>query len=209
LTSIARNEIRPIISRTAGVASTAMLVGNVRVESGAFIDHGVIVESAGPPITVGADAIVLAGAIVRSVGGATRPAFPVSIGRGTLVGPQCVLTGCSIGMNCYVATGAIALLGAVIGDHARIGVGAIIHAGAEVPALGRVGMRQMAVPEEHRTTITADVARARRALAGSGFFDRAFGLVEQDQATLHERVMAALVEEVRGWHDLPVGSAAR
>jgi carbonic anhydrase/acetyltransferase-like protein (isoleucine patch superfamily) len=98
------------------------------------------------PVGIGDETIVFAGTLIRSVGGASRPASPVHVGARTLVSPWCVLTGCRIGSNCYVTTGAILLQEAVIGDHVRIGVGAIVHATTVVPHRARVGMRHVAVP---------------------------------------------------------------
>lgn len=39
------------------------------------------------------------------------------------------------------------------------------------------------------------------AVAGTDFFDLAFGLREEDQERLHGKVMSALLEEVHGWDD--------
>ncbi len=69
-------------------------------------------RSSGLPIEIGAEAVLFAGAVVRSVGGSSRPAFPVAVGERTLVSPGCVVTGCHVGRNWYLATGAILLQGA-------------------------------------------------------------------------------------------------
>jgi carbonic anhydrase/acetyltransferase-like protein (isoleucine patch superfamily) len=200
---IGRNNVIPFVHPSARVAASAMLVGNVHVGARAFVDHGVVLESSGPPVELGDEAIVFAGAIVRSVGGSSRPAFPVRIGNRTLVSPLCVLTGCQIGTQCYVATGAIVLQGAVVGDQARIGAGAIVHATTTIPDLGRVGMRHVAVPTADGFLSTADVEAARRVIAGLDFFDTAFGATDADQAHLHDEVMTSLLDEVHGWHDAP------
>jgi carbonic anhydrase/acetyltransferase-like protein (isoleucine patch superfamily) len=185
---------------TARLESSAVLAGDVTVGPRAYVGHGVVIESAGPPVEVGPEALVLAGAVVRSVGGRSRPASPVRIGERSLVSPACVLTGCRVGRGCYVATGAIVLQGAVIGDHARIGAGAIVHARTKVPAGARVGMRHVAVPTDDGFVSTADVEVARAAVAELDFFDVAFGAGEDDQAALHERVVAQLLDEV---HAMP------
>jgi len=154
-------------------------------------------------VELGDEVIVFAGAIVRSVGGSSRPAFPVRIGNRTLVSPLCVLTGCHIGTQCYVATAAIVLQGAVVGDQARIGAGAIVHATTRIPDLGRVGMRHVAVPTADGFLSTADVEVARRVIAAVDFFDTAFGAVDADQAHLHDEVMTRLLNEVHSWQDVP------
>jgi carbonic anhydrase/acetyltransferase-like protein (isoleucine patch superfamily) len=201
---ISRNGQAPGVHPEATVAASANVVGNVRIGARAYVDHGVIIESRGLPIEIAEEAVLFAGAVVRSVGGLGRPPFPVRIGARTLVSPQCVLTGCEVGANCYVATGAILLQGAVVGDHVRIGAGAIVHATTVLPDRARVGMRHVAVPVPDGFLSTADVERAREAIAGIDFFGAAFEAADEDQATLHEQVMSSLLREVHGWHDEPV-----
>jgi carbonic anhydrase/acetyltransferase-like protein (isoleucine patch superfamily) len=168
------------------------------------VDHGVVIESSGPLVELAAEVIVFAGSIIRSVGGSSRPAFPVRIGARTLVSPLCVLTGCEIGRNCYVASGAILLQGARLGDHVRVGAGAIVHATTVLPERARVGMRHVAVPTENGFLSTADVEQARKAVAAIDFFETAFGAGDEDQAELHSQVMTTLLDEVDGWRDKPV-----
>jgi carbonic anhydrase/acetyltransferase-like protein (isoleucine patch superfamily) len=201
---IQRNDKAPRIHPNARIASSASIVGNVEVGAGAYVDHGVVIESSGPLVEIADEVIVFAGAIIRSIGGRGRPAFAVRIGERTLVSPLCVLTGCEIGSNCYVATGAIVLQGATLGDHVRVGAGAIVHATTVVPERARVGMRHVAVPTPDGFLSTADVERAREAVAATEFFETAFGAAEADQADLHARVMATLLEETQGWRDAEV-----
>lgn len=199
-----RNGARPTVDPGASVAGSASLVGNVAVGRGCYIDHHVVIESSGPPVTVQDETVVFAGSVLRSVGGESRPGFSLTVGPRTLVAPQCTLSGCHIGSNCYVATGVIVLQGAVVGDGCRIGVGAIVHAGTRLPKLARVGMRHVAVPDGDGFVSTADVERTRDLLATADFFDRAFGTSETDQAALHDAVIASLLAETRGWNDTAV-----
>jgi carbonic anhydrase/acetyltransferase-like protein (isoleucine patch superfamily) len=201
---IDRNDMAPRVHASARIASSASIVGNVEIGAGAYVGHGAVIESSGPPVEVAEEVIVLAGAIIRSVGGRSRPAFPVRIGERTLVSPLCVLTGCRVGSNCYLATAAILLQGATLGDHVRVGAGAIVHATTVLPERARVGMRQVAVPTPDGFLSTADVERAREAVAAIGFFETAFGTTEADQADLHAEVMATLLEETHGWQDAQV-----
>jgi carbonic anhydrase/acetyltransferase-like protein (isoleucine patch superfamily) len=202
---ISRNGEAPQIDPEAILAGSARVVGNVRIGPRAYVDHGVVIESSGAPVEIAAEAIVFAGAIVRSVGGRSRPAFPVKIGERTLVSPLCVLTGCLLGANCYVATGAIVLQGASIGDHVRVGAGAIVHATTTIPEGERVGVRHVVVPTSQGFLSTADVEEARKIIGAIDFFETAFGASGGDQAELHAGVMSTLLEEVHGWHDEQIG----
>jgi carbonic anhydrase/acetyltransferase-like protein (isoleucine patch superfamily) len=199
-----RNGDQPRIDPTAKIAESASIVGAVSIGRGCVIDHNVVIESSGPPVTLDSDAVVFAGSVLRSVGGNSRPAFELKLGARTLVAPQCTLSGCQVGSNCYVATGVIVLQGATVGDGCRLGVGCIVHAGTVLPELARVGMRHVAVPSDDGFVSTADIERTRELLATADFFDRAFASTESDQATLHEEVISKLLNEARGWHDTVV-----
>jgi carbonic anhydrase/acetyltransferase-like protein (isoleucine patch superfamily) len=198
---VKRNGDSPEVAPDAQIAGTAQIIGNVQIGTRAYVDHGVVIESSGAPITIGPAAVLFAGAVVRSVGGLSRPAFPVEIGARTLVSPGCVLTGCQVGRTCYLATGAIVLQGASIGDHVRIGAGAIVHEGTALPDRARVGMRHVAVRTADGFISTPDIEQARDAIAELDFFETAFGASGTDQASLHEQVMTALLEEVHLWRD--------
>jgi carbonic anhydrase/acetyltransferase-like protein (isoleucine patch superfamily) len=200
---IARNGESPRVASDARIAATAQIIGNVRVGARAYVDHGVVIESSGPPIDVADEAVLFAGTVVRSVGGLSLPAFPVHVGARTLVSPSCVLTGCQVGRNCYVATGAIVLQRASIGDHVRIGAGAIVHATCVLPDRARVGMRHVAVRTADGFLSTPDIEAAREAVAALEFFETVFGAGTADQAALHDQVITTLLDEVHGWRDEP------
>jgi carbonic anhydrase/acetyltransferase-like protein (isoleucine patch superfamily) len=204
---IERNGKVPRVAPGARIAASAHIIGNVQVGARAYVDHGVVIESSGPLIEVGEEAVLFAGAVVRSVGGSSRPAFPVRIGERTLVSPLCVLTGCQVGRNCYLATGAIVLQGASMGEHVRIGAGAIVHATTVLPDHARVGMRHIATPSAEGYLSSADIEAARGVVANLDFFETAFGAGEAEQASLHEHVMTTLLEEVHGWEDEQSGTS--
>jgi carbonic anhydrase/acetyltransferase-like protein (isoleucine patch superfamily) len=164
---IERNGAAPRVHASARIAASASIVGSVRISARTYVDHGVVSESSGPPVEIADEVVVFAGALVRSVGGKSRPAFPVRVGARTLVSPACVLTGCEVGGNCYLATGAILLQDATVGDHVRVGAGAIVHAGTVLPERARVGMRHVAVPTLDGFLSTADVEQARKVMRGS------------------------------------------
>lgn len=197
---IARNGKAPRVSSTAKVADSACIVGDVTIGPGCFIDHQVVIESAGPPIDIAESVIIFSASVIRSVGGRSRPAYDVAIGARTLIAPHGTVTGCRIGRYCYLATAAIVLQGATVGDHSRLGVGSIVHVKTTLPERTRVGMRHVAVPAPDGFISTADVELARQAVGAAGFFEAAFG-VEAHAASLHEEIITRLLEEVHGWND--------
>jgi carbonic anhydrase/acetyltransferase-like protein (isoleucine patch superfamily) len=204
---MSRNGQTPRIDRSARIAPSAQIVGNVTIGAQCFIDHNVVVASSGPPIHIADHVLVFANSVIRSTGGVTRPGFPFEVEDHTLVAPLCAITGCHIGPLCYVATAAVILQGASLGQGARVGVGAIVHANARVAANARVGMRSFAVPSDTGAVITTDLAQARQLIQGSDFFDAAFG-VDQDATSLHKEVIERLLDEVEQWHDDPAEAAS-
>jgi carbonic anhydrase/acetyltransferase-like protein (isoleucine patch superfamily) len=197
-----RNDARPAVAAGAWVAETAHVVGNVVIGEGCVVDHGAVLVSSGPEVRLDAGAVVMPGAVIRSVGGAHRPAHPVRIGAESLVGPMAALAGCTIGAACYVATGVMVFQGAVVGDGSRLSAGSIVHVGTELPAGSRVGLRHYAVPGDDGAVITPDLETARPLLARAGFFDRVFADGDQDDlAALHRRTTATLRAEAADWTD--------
>jgi carbonic anhydrase/acetyltransferase-like protein (isoleucine patch superfamily) len=143
---LSRNGEAPRAHRDARIAISAQIIGHVELGAGCYVDHGVVMESAGPAIVIEDETIVFAGAVIRSVGGAAQRPFPVHIGARTLVSPMCTLTGCDIGRSCYLATRCIVLQGAAVGDQVVVGVGALVHSTTRLSDRARVGMRHIAVP---------------------------------------------------------------
>jgi carbonic anhydrase/acetyltransferase-like protein (isoleucine patch superfamily) len=199
----ARNGVSPQVAPSARVAPGAQLVGNVHVADDCVIDYGVIVTSAGPPVTIGAGSVLMPGCVIRSTGGSHRPAFEVEIGPESLIGPLATLAGCRIGRAVYVATGAMVFHGASVGDGSRLAAGSIVHTGARLPAGSRVGMRQFAIAADSGdATVTSDLDRAREQLARSDFFGRVFDTSEERLEELHRQTVATLRDEAADWDDL-------
>ena len=188
----------PVVAPDAFIASSAVLVGDVRVGAAAVIDHGALIVSTGAPIELGARVAVMPGAVIRSTGGG-RPPHPVRIGDDCLIGPQAALAGCTLGAAVYVATQVMVFHGAVVGDGCRLGAGSIVHTGARLPDRTRVGMRQFAVPgPDGAAVVTSDLDQARELLAAADFFGTVFAEeAPADLIELPRRSTAAVAAEIR------------
>jgi carbonic anhydrase/acetyltransferase-like protein (isoleucine patch superfamily) len=192
----------PSVATNARIAPSAQLVGDVRVGEGCVIDHGAVLLSSGPPVVLGNGSVVMANAVIRSTGGAHRPAFPATIGDDVLVGPLASLVGCMVEDAVYIATGVVVFQGVVIGRGSRLGAGSIAHVGAHLPPLSRVGMRQYAVADDGGAVITGDLDQARALVAQADFFGRAFGDDERELEALHRASVATLRAEAADWSDM-------
>src|SRR5206468_13006055 len=118
---VSRNGVAPRIDPEATLAPGATVVGDVTVGAGCYLDHGVVVSSAGPPIQLDEGAVVFANSVLRSTGGHCRPEHPLTVGAATTVGPQCSLVGCTVEEDCYMATAVIVFQGARVGRGTRLG----------------------------------------------------------------------------------------
>jgi carbonic anhydrase/acetyltransferase-like protein (isoleucine patch superfamily) len=189
----------PVVAPDALVASSAVLVGDVRIGPATVIDHGALIVSTGAPVEVGARVAIMPGAVIRSTGGGRRPPHPVTIGDDCLIGPQAALAGCALGAAVYVATQVMVFHGAIVGDGCRLGAGSIVHTGARLPDKTRVGMRQFAVPgPDGAAVVTSDLDQARELLAAADFFGEVFAEeAPADLIELHQRSAAAVAAEIR------------
>ena len=209
---VARSGSAPSVAPTARIAPSAWLAGDVRVGDGCVIDHGAMLLSSGPPVTLGPGSVVMTNAVIRSAGGAHRPPFPVTIGADVLVGPLAALVGCTLEDAVYIATSVMVFQGVFVGRGSRLGAGSIAHVGARLPAGSRLGMRQYAIAREDAAAlVTSDLDQARNALAESDFFGRVFAEDEHDLEALHRSTVATLRAEADDWSDMatrPAGAAS-
>jgi carbonic anhydrase/acetyltransferase-like protein (isoleucine patch superfamily) len=201
----ARNGIAPRVDPAAQVAATASIVGDVTIAAGCYVDYGAVIASSGPPVVLGEGVSVMANAVIRSVGGHSRPGFSIRVGAESIIAPHVALAGCEIGERCYIATGVVVLQGARVGPGSRLAVGSVVHAGSVLEAGSRVGLHCIAVPDDEKgALITADIATARDAIARADFFGHSFGLDQPDQDLLHREAAATLRAETAAWTDRPI-----
>lgn len=119
---------KPQIARTAFIAETAVLIGNVVAEDEASIWYGAVLRGDKGKITVARKANVQDNAVVH-----TGPGEDTYIGEGTTVGHGAIIHGCTIGKYALIGMGAIVLSKAEIGDHCIIGAGAVVKEGDRIP----------------------------------------------------------------------------
>ncbi|MEB0107384.1 MULTISPECIES: gamma carbonic anhydrase family protein [Pseudomonas] len=114
--------VRQAIASTAQVASSAILEGNITIGAGTVISHGAVLVAQGGTLTIGEDCVIMEHAVIRSTSH-----DDCHIGNHVLVGPHSHLTGCRIGDEVFVATGASVFNGARIGKGAELRINAVVH----------------------------------------------------------------------------------
>lgn len=113
---------RPRVHESAYVAPTATVSGDVTIGPECRVLFGAVLTSEGGPVVLGAHGIVMEGAVIRG----TRT-HPLRIGDHVLVGPRAYLTGCTVGAEAFLATGASVFNRAIVGARAEVRINGTVH----------------------------------------------------------------------------------
>jgi len=202
---IRHRDTAPSVDPAAYIAPTAVLSGDVRVGPGSCVLHGAVLTADGGPVRVGANCVVMEQAVLRGT-----PAYSLLVGEHVLIGPHAYLTGCDIGDEVFIATGAMIFNGARMGRASSVALGGAVHIGCVVAPQTAIPIGWVAVGDPARMYPPGEVEQIRAGLAEAGGFlpfvfgtDRAAGRGEQMRAALgrYSRALAlhhARDEEVTG-----------
>ena len=116
------------IDRTAWIAPTAVITGDVSLGPGSRVLHGAVLNADRGPIILGEDVLVMENAVLRG-----RPDHPLVLGDAVLVGPHTHLNGARIEEEVFVATGASIFAGAVAGARSELRVNSVLHVNSTLP----------------------------------------------------------------------------
>jgi carbonic anhydrase/acetyltransferase-like protein (isoleucine patch superfamily) len=119
----------PVISPTAWIAPTAVLIGEVYVREGASVWFGAIARGDIERIDIGRGAVVQDGVILHTDAG-----HPLEIGAEAVIGHAAIVHGCRVESGCLIGMGATNLTGALIATGSIVAAGAVVLEGFEVPA---------------------------------------------------------------------------
>lgn len=113
---------KPDIHPTAYVAPNATLSGEVRVGANSSVLFGAVITAEGGRVEIGEDCVVMENAVLRAT-----PRQALQIGDRVLVGPHAHLSACTIGDDCFLATGASVFNGARLGDGTEVRINGVVH----------------------------------------------------------------------------------
>jgi carbonic anhydrase/acetyltransferase-like protein (isoleucine patch superfamily) len=119
---IRHRDCEPSIDPSAYIASSAVIVGNVRIASGVRILHGAVLNAEDGEVSVGEDTVIMEHALIRG-----RLGHPARIGSAVMVGPHTHINGSVIRDEAFIATGAAVFPGSVIGEGAEIRINGVVH----------------------------------------------------------------------------------
>ena len=101
------DQLVPRVARTAWVAESAQVVGNVELAENTSVWFNVVMRGDNEMLRVGRGSNIQDGSVVHS-----DPGFPVSVGENVTVGHQVMLHGCSVGDGSLIGIQAVVLNGA-------------------------------------------------------------------------------------------------
>jgi carbonic anhydrase/acetyltransferase-like protein (isoleucine patch superfamily) len=143
------------------VAETAVVIGRVRLKSEASVWWNTVLRGDNEWIELGERSQIQDNSTLH-----TDPGYPLTIGRGCVIGHNVVLHGCTIGDGCLVGMGAIMMNGARIGNNCIVGAGAVVTEGKAFPD------NSLVVGAPARVVRTLDEKAAEMIAAGADIYVR-------------------------------------
>jgi carbonic anhydrase/acetyltransferase-like protein (isoleucine patch superfamily) len=135
------------------VADTAVLIGRVRLKSEASVWWNAVLRGDNERIELGERSQIQDNSTLH-----TDPGFPLTIGRGCVIGHGVVLHGCTIGDGSLIGMGALVMNGARIGTNCIVGAGAVVTENKTFPDNSLVIGAPARVARTLDTTVAAMIA---------------------------------------------------
>lgn len=120
--------IKPVIHKTAYIAKTAEIIGDVKIDEDVSIWPQTVIRGDVAPVTIGKRTNIQDLSLIhQSIG------IPVVIEDDVSIGHQVTLHSCLIKKNALVGMGSIILDGAEIGENSFIGAGSLVTPRTVIP----------------------------------------------------------------------------
>jgi carbonic anhydrase/acetyltransferase-like protein (isoleucine patch superfamily) len=124
----ALDDYEPQIDETAYVAPDAVVIGRVTIGPEASVWPGAVLRGDHGYIAVGARTSIQDGTIVHCTAD-----WPTIIGDDCVVGHNTHLEGCVVEAGCLIGSGSVTLNRAVVGQGSIVAAGAVVAEGFQVP----------------------------------------------------------------------------
>ena len=118
----------PVVSASAYVDPSAVLIGSVKVGARSSVWCNVTVRADTSTVEIGDDTSIQDNSCLHEDEDA-----PLRIGDRVVVGHSCTVHGCDVGDDCLIGMGATILSKARIGAGSIIAAGAVVLGGTEIP----------------------------------------------------------------------------
>jgi gamma-carbonic anhydrase len=166
---------RPVVAKSAYVAPTAVVCGDVRIGEDSRILFGAVVVADGGSVELGSRCIVMENAVIRG-----RARHPVRIGDHVLVGPHAHLNGAAIEDDVFIATGVCVFPGARIERDSEIRINAVVHVNTHLAAGTTVPIGWIAVGQPAELYEPAELDRYWPELKALDFPNTLFAVARED-----------------------------
>ena len=120
----------PQIAHDAFIASTAAVIGNVRIGARASIWYHCVVRGDIHEIRIGEDTNIQDGTVIH----VARNSFGTYIGKGVTVGHLCLIHACTLEDHCMIGMQATVMDGCIVEPGAFLAAGALLPPGKRIPA---------------------------------------------------------------------------
>ena len=120
---------RPVVPESAYVAPSAVLCGAVILGERARVLHGAVLTAEDGEVRIGADTVVMEGALVRG-----RAGHPAMVGDAVMIGPHAHVNGARVEDEVFVATGAAMFPGSVAEVGAELRVNSVLQVNSRLAA---------------------------------------------------------------------------
>ncbi len=142
----------PKVNKTAYIANTAELIGNIEIGKNSSVWNGAVVRGDIGYIKIGKNSNIQDNSVMHSAAN-----YPTIVGNNVTIGHNAIIHGCKIGNNCLIGMGAIILKDVKIGDWCIIGAGSVITEHSKIPnesiILGVPGKIIKKITEKHKDRI--------------------------------------------------------
>jgi len=142
----------PRVHRTAFIASTAVLIGDVEVEEDASVWFGAVLRADDPShgIRIGARSSVQDNCVLH-----VSARGPTVVGSDATVGHGAIFESCTVGNGALIGMNAVILQGATVGAGALVAANSVVPEDMEIPA----GMLVAGAPARVKKPISGESER--------------------------------------------------
>ncbi|ETX00521.1 MAG: hypothetical protein ETSY1_10925 [Candidatus Entotheonella factor] len=161
---------QPLVAASAVIAPTALISGDVHIGADTVVLAGAVITAQGATVRVGNSCVIMEHAVVRGAG-----KHPTTIGNHVLIGPHTHISGATISDRVFIATGASVFNGAVLESGTVVTINAVVHIGTTCPAGTLVPIGHIAFGDPARIVPPSEAPNLHRELAALGFTQSVFG----------------------------------
>jgi len=185
---------KPKIDKSAVVAPSATISGDVRIGAETCVLAGAVLTSEGTPLKIGPRSIIMENVVIRA-----SKVHPTTIGHHVFIGPQVHISGAFVSPRCFISTGAILFNGAMLEEGCLLAVHSVVHMNTTCKASTFIPAGFTLYGKPARLYNPADALELHRKIASKGFTKTVFGFDSSEMSiplsveTLCERYLKSLL----------------